>query len=78
MPEENNKITRREIRDALLRSGYLLESRVEKRLREEGAYVETNASYRDPETGKSRELDVYSLNAEKAAPRTTILYLPFC
>ncbi|MBI3060149.1 MAG: hypothetical protein HYY81_12755 [Deltaproteobacteria bacterium] len=68
MPEEENKINRGEIRDALLRSGYLLESRVESCLREHWGFVETNASYEDPETGKSRELDVYSMTAVKAGP----------
>ena len=56
------------MRDALLRSGYLLESRVENRLREHWGYVEANASYQDPETGKSRELDVYSMAVAKAGP----------
>ena len=68
MSEKRDKISRNEIRDALLRSGYLLESRVESRLREHWGYVETNASYQDPETGKSRELDVYSMAAVKAGP----------
>jgi len=66
MSEKREKISRSEIRDALLRSGYLLESRIESRLREHWGYVETNASYQDPETGKSREFDVYSIDAVKA------------
>jgi hypothetical protein len=68
MSEKRDKISRNEIRDSLLRSGYLLESRVENRLREHWGYVETNASYQDPETGKSRELDVYSMAVVKAGP----------
>jgi len=68
MPEEENKISRGEIRDALIRSGYLLESRVEGCLRKHWGYVEANASYEDPETEKSRELDVYSMTALKAGP----------
>lgn len=59
---------RREIKDALLRSGYLIESRIENTLRKRWGYVEANASYEDPETGKSRELDLYSMLAQKAGP----------
>ncbi len=69
MSDKREKIRRNEIRGALLRSGYLLESRVEHRLRDHWGYVETNASYQDPETGKSRELDVYSMVAVKAGPK---------
>jgi hypothetical protein len=61
-------ITIAEAKEALKRSGYLLESRVEKILRDEGYYVEANAAYPDPETGKSRELDVYGMGATKAGP----------
>ncbi len=52
MLEEGSKISRGEIQDSLLHSGYLLESRVESYLREHWTYVETNASYEDPETGR--------------------------
>ncbi len=56
------------MREALLRSGYLLESRVESKLREVWGYVEANATYPDPETGKSREFDVYAMKTNKAGP----------
>ena len=62
------KITRNEVRTALLRSGYLLESRVESFLREAWGYVEANAAYEDPISSKSRELDVYAMTAEKGGP----------
>lgn len=64
----SDKITRPEMTDALLRSGYLLESRVETVLREGFGYAETNPTYPDPETGKSREFDVYAMTAHRAGP----------
>ena len=65
MTNPSEKITRAEMKDALLRSGYLLELRVESILRERWGYVETNATYSDKETGKSREFDLYGLSAHK-------------
>jgi hypothetical protein len=62
------KISLQETKEALLRSGYLLEHRLETLLRKRGYYVEANESYPDPETGKSRELDIYAINAVKAGP----------
>lgn len=68
MANQVDKITRREMREALLRSGYLLESRVESKLLEGWGYVQANATYPDPETGKSREFDLYAMNANRAGP----------
>lgn len=68
MVDALQKITLAEAKEAITRSGYLLESRVETTLREEGYYVETNAAYPDPDTGKSRELDVYAMGARRAGP----------
>lgn len=45
--------------------------RVEAIFREQWGYVETNASYQDPQTDKSRELDVYAMWAEKIGPLDT-------
>jgi hypothetical protein len=47
-----------QIREALKRSGYLLESRVERALRARSLEVVANVPYPDPYTGKSRELDL--------------------
>jgi hypothetical protein len=67
--QPKERITRSEMRGALLRSGYLLESRVESKLRDgRWRYVEANATYPDPETGKSREFDLYAMNATRAGP----------
>ena len=54
--------------EALLRSGYLLESRVESELRKEWGYVEANPTYVDPDTGKSREFDLYAMSVARAGP----------
>ncbi|MGA3178062.1 MAG: hypothetical protein ABSE19_12050 [Candidatus Acidiferrum sp.] len=43
---------------AIRRSGYLLEQRVAATIRDNGYHVETNPSFKDPLTGKSREYDV--------------------
>ena len=64
--QPSDKITRAEMKDTLLRSGYLLESRIESQLREYCGYVEANATYPDPETGKSREFDLYAITAYPA------------
>jgi hypothetical protein len=63
------KINRSEMRQALLRSGYLLESRIESYLRDRHwGYVEANPTYEDPETGKSREYDVFAMYGLPAGP----------
>lgn len=55
------QISEHEMRQALLRSGYLLEHRIETTLRRRGWYVDASHAYRDADTGKSRELDLYAL-----------------
>ena len=60
---EMKRISLEETKDALLRSGYLLEHRLETLLRQKDYYVETNEAYPDPETAKSRELDIYAIRA---------------
>lgn len=61
-------ISKREAKEALLRSGYLLESRLDAVLRERDYSVETNAAYQDLETSKSRELDLHASSAYQAGP----------
>jgi hypothetical protein len=68
MPAPTNKITSADARNALLRSGYLLESRVANKLRSLGYYVQANDIYPDPETGKAREYDLSAIHAVKAGP----------
>ncbi len=61
-------ITLEAAKAALLRSGYLLESRIEAVFRRRAYYVETNSVFPDPRTGSSRELDVNALGATNAGP----------
>jgi hypothetical protein len=59
--KSEKKISKREAIQALLRSGYLIENRLETVLDDEGFYVEANTVYPDPITGKSREIDLYAM-----------------
>jgi hypothetical protein len=52
----SSKISKKEMTEAIKRSGYLLEQRIEPVLTEAGFYVQMNEGYLDPETGKAREL----------------------
>lgn len=61
--QETNAISLIQMRDAIQRSGYLLEQRIEPILLEEGYYVETNPIFPDPDTGKARETDISALSA---------------
>jgi hypothetical protein len=58
-----SKISKKEMSETTKISGYLLEQRVEPILTEEGFYVQMNVAYADPETGKSRELDISAISA---------------
>lgn len=64
-------ITLEEAKQALLRSGYLLESRIEAVFRRKAYYVEANSVFPDPSTGTSREIDVYALTTTRAGPGDT-------
>jgi len=57
-------ITIHEATQALVRSGYLLESRLEQKLLSAGYFVDANDAYPDPATGKSRELDLFAITAQ--------------
>ena len=54
------KVTETEMRDAVLKSGYLLERRVATFLRKEGYKAVANRGFMDQETTRSREYDVYA------------------
>ena len=58
-------ISKDEIEDALRRSGYLIEYRIEDILREQGFHVAANATYPDPITSKPRELDISATGADR-------------
>lgn len=60
-PSNSEHISSEEAKSSLLRSGYLLENRVEQFLEERGYYVEANSVYPDTSTNKTREFDIYAL-----------------
>jgi hypothetical protein len=59
-------ISRTEAKEALLRSGYLLEQRVKSFLDTRCSYVEQNVNYPDETTGKYREYDLHALCSRNA------------
>jgi hypothetical protein len=68
MPEPP-MISREQIADALRRSGYLIEYRIEDVLRSQGYHVSANTTYPDPITRKPREIDLSAIIAENASSR---------
>lgn len=64
MKEVSENISIEQAKSALLRSGYLLEGRLEMVLRK-SYWVESNIAYRDPTTGKSRELDLSAFHVSQ-------------
>lgn len=62
--ETTTSISTKQMKAAIQRSGYLLEQRVEPIFVKEGFfYVQTNPVFPDPDTGKSREIDISALSA---------------
>jgi len=60
MNQDSPNITQKEALEALKRSGYLLESRLESILRQHEFRVETNSLIPDDITGRSREVDIWA------------------
>lgn len=56
--ERQKNITNPEIKQAISRSGYLIEQRVTRLLSESGYLVMPNRTYLDPTSGKTREIDM--------------------
>ncbi len=63
--KKKDRITKKEIQEAINRLGYLLEQRIEPILEKMGYSVTANAAYLDPFTGKSREIDIEAMGAIK-------------
>jgi len=57
----NNKITPKEMRDAIQRSGYLLEQRILPIFERFYYVIDLNTIFPGPGTGKSREIDIKTL-----------------
>src|SRR5271169_801485 len=71
-------ISTKKIDDALRRSGYLIEYRIEEVLRRHGYHVSANTSYPDPITRKPRELDLSAIIAERADASTKDWVFALC
>jgi hypothetical protein len=54
-------ISQEAMREAIARSGYLLEQRIKPKIERQGYFVETNQAYPDPQTGVSREYDISAM-----------------
>jgi hypothetical protein len=67
-------MTEDQMREALSRSGYLLESRLERILESHGYYVDANTAYPDPSTGKSRELDIFAMSAVRVTKEMDFVF----
>jgi hypothetical protein len=74
MPGPQQTISRADAERAILRSGYLIESRLERLLAGQGYYIEANDAYLDPLTGKSREIDLYALTARQVTNRLDFVF----
>ena len=70
-------ITRTAAKDAIQRSGYPLENRIESVLEERGYYVEPNVVYPDPITKISREVDLRAISAIEVGPREGDFLFPY-
>jgi hypothetical protein len=57
----DGRIAAKQMKEAIQQSGYLLEQRIEPIIRQAFGYVQTNPVFRDPDTGKSREIDIRAL-----------------
>lgn len=62
-------ISKVQMKEAIKKSGYLLEQRVERTLSSSGYYVETNPVFPDTESGKSREFDISAMSAARIYKR---------
>jgi len=62
--------TIQEMQDAILRSGYALEQRIEPVFAKEGFFVDLNPVFPDSDTGKSREYDLSAITAYEVYKKT--------
>lgn len=63
---EGKNITRKEIRDAISRSGYLIEQRVAQSLANNDYFVELNLTFPDPYSERTREIDIKADSTRKS------------
>lgn len=69
------KFTPEDIHEAVRKSGYLLEQEVATILENNGFHVRPNRSYKDPQEGKSREMDVWAFMKFQDGSSNTSIHL---
>jgi len=70
------KKLQKELRKAVSSSGYLFEQRLAAFLKTEGYYVIPNYSFKDPETGDHREIDVWAYGATQVTRKRREFIFP--
>ncbi|MGD0460961.1 MAG: hypothetical protein ABSB74_00590 [Tepidisphaeraceae bacterium] len=65
--KDKDQISDDELRNALIRSGYLLETRVARVFQDRSTYVEPSSVYLDPTGEASRELDVFAMDGTEVS-----------
>ena len=63
----------RPMKDAIRRSGYLMEQRLVPVLEDRGFFCTPNAGFADPETGDAREIDIFAIDAAWYSTQHNIL-----
>lgn len=76
-PRDADKISLEEMREAISRSGYLLEQRIKPKIERRGYFVETNQPYPDPQSGVSREYDISAVAGIRLYHGRMDFLLPF-
>lgn len=74
---DKDVITTKEMREAIKRSGYLLEQRAKTLLQRAGFSIEINSSYPDPKEGKSREFDIWAAKGRPIFPGELSQWEPY-
>jgi hypothetical protein len=62
---ELDQITHAQMKEAIQRSGYMMEQRIFPVIEDNGYYVEQNRVYPDPTTGKPREYDFFAMTSRR-------------
>jgi len=76
MTEHEDRITDEEAMASIIRSGYLLELRLESVFSDHDFHVRMSPAYPDEVTGKSRELDIYAMSALSCGPGDSDFLFP--
>ena len=70
----SSRILKKEMQEAIKKSGYLIEQRVESVLQEGGYYVDANPDYKDLSTGKTREYDISAITGTQIFKELSFVY----